>query len=192
MLRFVLFWLILGTGCHARLGDTRAQAEARYGLPKKPMPVGIERVLIEGATQSTFEFQGWRIRCAFLRATDNQEYVVREEYTKLWNSAVMKAGGKPSIADFECAAILEGEAGADGWTEKRAGDLGKDLTATLANQFVHVTGLSGKIWLRKDDARACLAPGGSSMLLELPQAVKYEAEMRALRDAQNRAAVPKF
>lgn len=192
MLRFVLCLLILGNVCHARLGDTRDQAEARYGLPTKPMPAGIERVLLEGAIQSTFEFQGWRIRCAFLRATDGKEYVVREEYTKIWNSTVMKAGGKPSIADFECAAVLEGEAGADGWTEKRAGDLGKDLTTTLTNQFVHVSGLSGKIWLRKDGARACLTLGSSSMLLELPQAVKYEAELLAIRDARNRAVVPKF
>lgn len=144
MLRLVLLLLFLGNVCHARLGDTRDQAEARYGLPKKPMPTGIERVLLEGAAQSTFEFHGWRIRCAFLRATDGREYVVREEYTKIWNSTVMKAGGKPSIADFECAAVLEGEAGTGGWTEKRAGELGKDLTTTLANQFVHVPGYRGK------------------------------------------------
>lgn len=66
----------------------------------------------------------------------------------------MKAGGKIDIADFECAAILTAEANADAWKEKRTGDVGSNLTSTLANQLAHFSGLSGKEWIRKDGARA--------------------------------------
>ena len=63
----------------ARLGDTRDAAEARYGLPKSEKPPQGGRPLIEGAKELTFEYQGWKIRCALLLATDGKEYIVREE-----------------------------------------------------------------------------------------------------------------
>jgi hypothetical protein len=118
--------------CQARLAETLEQAEARYGLPKKPVSTSSSS-LVEGAKEHTFEMQGWRIRCAFHRATDGKEYTVREEYTKIWNSDVMKAGGTPSITDFETEAVLQGERGSTGWKRKVLAKLDSNPLSTLTN-----------------------------------------------------------
>ena len=60
--------------------------------------------LIDGAKELTFEYQGWRIRCALLPASDGKEYVVREQYSKIVRTA-LKAGGVLNIRDFECDAV---------------------------------------------------------------------------------------
>jgi hypothetical protein len=51
----------------ARLSETQDQAEARYGLPKSEKAAKYGRPLIEGAKELTFEYEGWRIRCALLK-----------------------------------------------------------------------------------------------------------------------------
>src|SRR3954464_6039830 len=99
--RLLLLLLLLSSSAFARLGDTRDQADARYGLPKKPFPPGIQSTLLEGAREYTYEYEGWRIRCAALLAKDGKEYVVREEYQKIWNADVMKKGGVIQVRDFE-------------------------------------------------------------------------------------------
>ncbi|MEP6669772.1 MAG: hypothetical protein ABJF10_11500 [Chthoniobacter sp.] len=177
--------------CHARLGETLEQAEVRYGLAKKPAST-LATLLVEGAKEFTFEMQGWRIRCGLLRATDGRDYIVREEYTKIWNSDVMKAGGSPSIKDFETEAVLKGETSTGTWKQKALAKSGENGLATLSNQLVHSMGILGTVWVRNDGAEARLTLGKASILLELPQAVKYDAEMKAIKEARARSNVPKF
>jgi hypothetical protein len=118
----ILCSLLTTASVFARLGDTEDQAIARYGIPERVKSSG-RTPLIENARELTFEYQGWRIRCALLLATDGKEYIVREEYTKIWNTDVMKKGGVPSICDFERDAILEGESKGLRWTRRVVGDL---------------------------------------------------------------------
>ncbi len=73
--------LLLPASAFSRLGDTRDQAEARYGLEKSETSPKSS-TLLPGALELKFEFHGWIIRCALLRATDEKDYVVREEYRK--------------------------------------------------------------------------------------------------------------
>jgi hypothetical protein len=191
-MRWTLIFLnvcIAASTAFARLGDTQDQAEERYGLPKK-MPSRAS-TLIDGARELTFEYQGWRIRCALLPASDGKEYVVREQYAKIVSVAI-KAGGPLNIRDFECEAVRAGEAGNMTWKRKIIGDLGKDVTTTLSNQFALNLGLSGTIWVRDDGAVARLDLGGSCITLDLPQARKYEAELKAIKENKAKAAVPKF
>jgi hypothetical protein len=171
----------------ARLGDTQDQAEARYGLPKKPLSPVIVPFLIEGAKELSFGYEGWKIRCALLPATDGKEYV---EYRKIWNSEVMKKGGTIQIRDYERDAVLKGEAGSGPWQEKLLGDLDRNPIQALTNQFTHLTGISGKVWIREDGAIARMR--SDSLVLDLPQARKYEAELKAIKDQKARAAVPRF
>jgi hypothetical protein len=109
-LKLVLMVLTLTSPAFARLGDTRDQAEVRYGLRHQPLPrIGGE--LVEGARELQFDYQGWRIRCALLLASNGKEYVAREEYRKIWHGEVMKNGGVIQIRDLERDAVLAGEAG---------------------------------------------------------------------------------
>ena len=177
------------SGASARLGDTEDQAINRYGVPK---PVKVKRTpLIWGARELNFEYRGWKIRCALLLASNSKEYVVREEYSKIWNTEVMKAGGSPSIRDYECEAVLKAQSGeGKRWKRKTVGDLSLNPLTTFQNQFLHA--LSGRIWIREDGAIANLPLGSVTVRLELPRAAKYEAEMKAIEDRKARQAVPQF
>lgn len=145
--------ILICASAFARLGDTQDQAETRYGLPKKPV-VPRSSVLMNGAKELNFEYQGWKIRCALLPATDGKEYVVREEYRKIWNSDVMKEGGTIQIRGFERDAVLQGEARSGPWQEKVIGDLDRNPIQALTNQFTYLTGITGRVWLREDGAIA--------------------------------------
>ena len=189
--RLLPLLLLLTSSAFARLGDTRDQADARYGLPKKPFAPGIQPTLLEGAKEYMYEFEGWRIRCAALLAKDGKEYVVREEYQKIWNADVMKRGGVIQIRDFERDAILKGEAGNHTWNEQLIGKVDPDPLKAAANQFAHQSGLTGKVWVRDDNAVARM-PIAPVLVLDLPQARKWEEDLKAMKDQAARASVPKF
>lgn len=184
VLALVCTLALCGSGI-ARLGDTRDQAEARYGLPKSEKPK-YDRPLIEGAKELTFEYEGWQIRCALLFAKDGKEYIVREEYRKIWNSEVMKRGGVIQIRDFERDAVLEAEGGLPRWSQKLV-DGGNDRKADLSTQFAHALLQTGNTWGRDDGAVARRQLGGDSITLDLPQALRYEAELRTIKDRNARA-----
>lgn len=189
-MRLIPTLLLLTTTAFARLGDTREQAEARYGLPKKEKPPVGAQPLIDGARELTFEYEGWRIRCALLLAKDGQEYIVREEYTKIWNSQVMKAGGSPQIRDFELKAVLSGESNGSQWSDVSTGDfIGKTIGSIVGKGPNPVL---GKVFRRSDGAQAVVLLGNASVRFDLPQATKYEAELKAIKDQQARQKVPKF
>jgi len=190
----ILFSLCLCSTVFARLGDTEEQAQARYGLQKRQpiLPPGLFPPLIDGAREVIFEYEGWKIRCAFLKATDGREYVVSEEYTKPPNGKARQKTGI-LITDFEREAILKGEAGVHSWHQKTIGESSKDHLQTLANQLARASGLVGKIWIRDDGAIArTLGDVTINLILELPQALKYEAELKAIKEKEAKATMPKF
>ena len=178
----LLLACLLTTPALARLGDTQSQAYERYGTPKQTQPPKYGQPLLEGAKELTFEYKGWRIRCSLLLATDGVNYVVREEYTKL-----LKPNVSLQISEDERKAILEGEGGLANWAEQKKS--GNPLQL-LPNP---VCGLIGPSWVRAaDSAVAVLTLGGSPLRMELPQAQKYEQELKAIKAQQTKAAVPKF
>ena len=179
----VLLCCVFASTGYARLGETLDQAEARYGLEKQDKFPSSRSKLLEGAREVTFEFQGWRIRCALLQATDGQFYIVREEYSKIWNSDVMKAGGAIQIRDFERDAVLQAEGGS--WKLKTLGEPGTDVLTTAANQLLRIYGVT-KVWVRDDGATARVHIAATNVILDLPQALKYEAELKGLKDQQQR------
>lgn len=181
-----LICLVAATEAFARLGDTLDQAEARYGLEKaKALPSGTAK-LLEGSREVVFEFEGWRIRCALLHATDDKFYVVREEYTKIWNSDVMKAGGVIQIRNFERDAILKTEEGI--WTPKDPAQSVPNLSGG-ANQLLRVFGLVD-IHMRSDGATAHMILSRSLLILNLPQALNYEAQLKGIKDQPQSEQAP--
>jgi hypothetical protein len=189
-MKLALIVLLVG-GCWgsawARLGDTRDEAEARYGLEKREGVNRFQNPLLQGAKEITFEHGGWTIRCALMKATDGKDYIIREEYRKLWNGEVMKAGGTITMRDFERDAVFEAEGGAKTWVKKRTGDIGNDLYSTMINQFIHISGISGSVWVRQDGAIARLDMIGTVITFDLPQAMKYEIEQKAAQEQKTRA-----
>jgi hypothetical protein len=182
MKAFLLGLCFMGQIAHGRLGETREQAEARYGLAKSETTPEFMRPLLEGARELTFEYEGFRIRCALLKATDGREYVVREEYARY--------GGSPVIPDSEFEAILATEENGQPWIPRATiSDSGNSVEGALQKQLKGA--LAGKSLMRADGAIASRGIGGFPVRLELPHAVKYEAEMKAIKERQTSKAVPK-
>jgi len=183
--RLLLLTCLFATPAFARLGDTQSQAIDRYGMPKQTEPPKYGQPLLEGAKELTFEYQGWKIRCSLLLATDGVTYVVREEYTKL-----LKPGVSFQITDYERQAILEGEGGAAAWSGKPVGELSANPVKLMQNQLTHA--FAGQTWTRADGAVAVLALGGAPFRFDLPQAFKHEQAVKAAKEQKAKAAVPKF
>ncbi len=100
---------------NARLGETPIQFADRYGAPKDtaqdkhPSPYTD---LIEGAVHHTYEYQGWKIRAAFLQVNGP---AVRMDYQK-----ILTGGVDPKIKDYELQAIVSANTPAGmSWKEIR-------------------------------------------------------------------------
>ncbi len=176
----MLFALLLSTttATYARLGETRDQSEARYGLPKSERVAKGETPLLEGARELTFHHEGFRIRCALLPATDGREYVVREDYSRL----------KPTskLTEIEQQAMMEAELGGMKWAAVPKDDAKKVVTSLFLQE------LRGTPWLRTDGALLVVSNNELAVRLELPQARKWESQFQLARAQQQRAAAPKF
>lgn len=180
---FCLLLLLMTCVSHARLGDTRDQAEARYGLPKSEKPSGTP--LLEGSKELTFHQDLWTIRCALLLAKDGREYVVRQTYHKRWDPSVINSGTNDAIADHERDWLLNVEAGTRTWTKRSSTGYGDTLKESLIKQFLVPREWNlGTIWLREDGAIARMEGLNRVMMFDLPQARKYEAELKAIKEAQ--------
>src|SRR5690348_14714783 len=91
-----LFPFIIVLRGDARLGETPIQFADRYGAPKDNSLTQITdktQPLVEGAIHHTYEYQGWKIRAAFLQLDGG---CVRMDCQK-----IATAGVNPRIQDYE-------------------------------------------------------------------------------------------
>lgn len=90
--------LIITAASQARIGETGIQFVDRYGPPRDTPSSRIldkNSPLVEGAVHHVYEFQGWKIRAAFLQLDGP---AVRMDYSKL--------GPDVMIKDYELQAIM--------------------------------------------------------------------------------------
>jgi len=100
-LRAFLTALLVATSADARIGETPIQLADRYGRPKDTQLTQIQdktSPLVEGAVHHTYEYQGWKIRAAFLQLDGP---AVRMDYQK-----ILTTGVDPTIRDYELQAIM--------------------------------------------------------------------------------------
>src|SRR6266566_6941469 len=93
--------LLVATSANARIGETAIQFVDRYGTPKDtPSSKTYDKnsPVLEGAVHHTYEYQGWRIRAAFLQLDGP---TVRMDYQKIVTTKV-----NPTIQDYELQAIM--------------------------------------------------------------------------------------
>ncbi len=172
----------------ARIGETPIQFADRYGPPKDSSLTAItdkQSPLLRGATHHTYQYQGWRIRAAFLQLG---EPCVRMDLQK--TSAV---GGTLAIQDYELQAIASANTPAGTtWTRIIYNNPASPNTGLAKLTEAYFAGAIGqKMWQRSDGAILWLR----SVLvvrLELPAAREYEAQRAASEDKKARAAVPSF
>jgi hypothetical protein len=171
-----------------RLGGTANQFAAWYGTPTDSPVSAISDKnfpLVEGATHHTYEYEGWRIRAAFIPPDGS---AVRMEYSK-----IIKTGVGPTIQDYELQAIMTANTPA-GTTWKQIAYNNPDSPNTgLSKLFEGYFGdaLGQKMWQRSDGAILWLR---SKLIvrLELPAAREYEAKLKAEKEQKARESVPHF
>ena len=137
--------LLLAATAHARLLETEGQSQLRYGQAREDLSGPNDKPLIVGAVEKTYEYQGWRVRVAFVGG-----YCHRIEYAH-----IPVDGQLVQITDAEVARILEAEKGKFSWKEERSKTPPpfKGIEKGIQNAF--------KInkWLRTDKAKAETALG---------------------------------
>jgi hypothetical protein len=93
-MRFLILLFLLfsvAASAEAGLGETAIQLADRYGSPKDTSLTQITdktSPLIEGAIHHTYEYQGWKIRAAFLQLDGP---CVRVDYQKIGGAGVNHA-----------------------------------------------------------------------------------------------------
>lgn len=183
---FVL--LFLTTVAYARIGETPIQFADRYGRPKDTNLTAIldkSSPLVEGAIHHTYEYQGWKIRAAFLQLDGP---AVRMDFQK---TSAASAG--MVIRDDELQAIASANT-PDGMTWKPAMyDNPNSPNKGFGKLFEgFIMGAAGqKMWQRGDGA--LLIPRSNLIIrLELPAARQYEEQLKRDKEQKARASVPKF
>lgn len=175
-------------GAYGRLGETAIECIDRYGAPKTdPATKTSEKVspILVGAMMRTFDYQGWRIRIAYLEINGP---VVRMTYQKLSAKDV-----NPRIQDFELEAILKSNTPPGMNWKPIAYDNpqspNRGLTKAIEGIFGNTVG--ERMWRRSDGSLAWLR-AHLILQLELPAARKYEARVKQMKEEKARASVPQF
>ena len=94
---------------HARLGENEARAKARYGEPTPDLIGPNDKPLIAGAKEHAYNFQGWRVRAAYVGGITH-----RIEYIKLPENGQFKP-----FTEDELQAVLTAETGKYKWREDK-------------------------------------------------------------------------
>ena len=140
----VLLASFLACTAHARLGETEAQAQTRYGVPVEGMVGGDEKPLLPGAVERVYNFEGWRVRSAFVSGV-----TVRIQYVHIENNAPKK------LEEAQIKTLLEAEKGKFSWREARSKQAGY---AQAFEKLLKAVASLNK-WERTDHAEAELVVG---------------------------------
>ena len=188
LLIVTVLWYLLVAIADARIGETSIQYVDRYGAPTDSSLTKIsdsQSPLIEGAIHHTYEYQGWKIRAAFLQLDGP---AVRMDYQK-----IITAGVSPQIQDYELQAIMAANTPpGTSWKPKMYDNpnspnkgLAKFGEAYIANA------IGEKMWQRRDGATIWLR-NHLIVRVELPRARAYEEQLQVAKNQKARASVPSF
>ncbi|MGI9088437.1 MAG: hypothetical protein ACR2HH_11965 [Chthoniobacterales bacterium] len=172
----------------ARIGETSLQFVDRYGPPKDTSLTKITdktSPLIEGAIHHTYEYQGWKIRAAFLQLDGP---AVRMDFQKLSGT-----GTSIVVQNYELQAIVTANTPPGmSWMPMLYDnpDSPNKGLAKAAEAFIGGAG-GQKMWQRTDGA-ILWSRSNLIIRLELPIARQYEAQLKVQREEKARASVPKF
>jgi hypothetical protein len=185
---FLFLFLALTVAADARIGETPIQFADRYGRPKDTNLTAIldkNSPLVEGAVHHTYEYQGWKIRAAFLQL-DGQ--CIRMDFQK--TSAAVTG---MVIRDDELQAIATANTPPGTTWKSILYDNPDSPNKGLSKVFEgFIMGAAGsKMWQRSDGALLSLR-SNIIVRLELPAARQYEDQLKRAKEEKARASVPQF
>lgn len=182
----LVVWCSVISAVQARIGETALQFVDRYGGPKDTSSTKISdknSPLVEGAIHHTYEYQGWRIRAAFLQLDGP---AVRMDFQKLSGAA-----SGITIQDYELQAIMTANASVGMTWSPMAYDNPDSPNTGLAKSIEGFVAVGQKMWRRTDGA-ILWSRGNLIVRLDLPAARQHEAQLKIRKDQKARASVPQF
>ena len=185
---FLSISLAFITSAHGRIGETPIQCADRYGRPKDTNLTAIvdkSSPLVERAVHHTYEYQGWKIRAAFLQLDGP---AVRMDFQK--TSAATTA---ITIREDELQAIAAANT-PPGMTWKQVMYNNPNSPSKGIGKVIEgfIMGAAGdKMWQRSDGAILWLR-NNLMVRLELPAARAHEEALKVAKEHKARASVPKF
>src|SRR5436190_24195475 len=185
---FLFLFLAVTVAADAGIGESPIQFADRYGRPKDTNLTAIldkNSPLVEGAVHHTYEYQGWRIRAAFLQLDGP---AVRMDFQK--TSAAVSG---IAIRDDELQAIASANTPA-GMTWKsiiydNPNSPNKGIAKAIEGIIMGAAGQ--KMWQRSDGALLSLR-SNLIVRLELPVARQYEEQLKRDKEQKARASIPQF
>jgi hypothetical protein len=184
----LLIAIVIVTSAEGRIGETPIKFANRYGRPKDTNLTAIvdkSSPLVEKAVHHTYEYQGWKIRAAFLELDGP---AVRMDFQK-----TSAATTSIVIREDELQAIAAANT-PTGMTWKQVMYNNPDSPSKGIGKLVEgfIMGAAGeKMWQRSDGAILWLR-SNLIVRLELPAARQYEEALKIAKEQKARASVPKF
>ena len=182
----LLIALLVATSADARIGETPIQLADRYGRSKDTQLTQIQdktSPLVEGAVHHTYEYQGWKIRAAFLQLDGP---CVRMDYQK-----ILMTGVTPVIQDYELQAIMTANTPAGMSWAPMAYDNPDSPNKGFAKAAEASVAVGQKMWRRSDGA-ILWSRSNLIVRLELLAAREYESQLKAAKRKKARDSMPHF
>jgi hypothetical protein len=168
-----------------RLGGTADQFVGWYGAPQESPSLDKNFPLLQGATHHTYEYEGWKIRAAFVEPDGR---AVRIEYSK-----IIKPGVTATIQDYEVQAIMNANTPAGTTWKQIAYNNPASPTRGLSKLFESYFGDAlGQKMLQRSDGAILWLRSKLFVRLELPAAHEYEMKLKAEKEQKARESVPQF
>lgn len=157
----------------ARMGETIAQCDQRYGAPKQSPSDNMFALLSgPGVTNRTYVYQGWRIKTAFIKGR-----AAMLRYSKV---------DAQKIQDDEVQAILKAETYGDAWTEKSQYSV--NPAKYLQNAFT-----KPRLWTNGIGAEAYFEnPQYLSFVVKAPIVDQYNKAKADAAEQKRKSAIPEF
>jgi hypothetical protein len=185
---FVCLFVASVASAYGRIGETPIQFADRYGRPKDTNLTAMmdkSSPLVQGAVHHTYEYQGWKIRAAFLELDGP---CIRMDFQK--TSAAVSG---IVIRDDELQAIANANMPAGTTWKPIAYDNPDSPNKGIAKALEGmIFGMAGqKMWQRSDGALLSLR-SNLIVRLELPAARQVEEQLKRAKEAKARASIPSF
>lgn len=168
--------IALSSSSHARLHETPAEAQARYGAPVNESGI-IMLPLLKGTKELRYHHHGWRIRSAYI---NDRTAII--SYMKLASPSTPDA----VLQDDEIKAILKAEAGDYKWLKVNRG-----TKVTSSEKYQGYFNSSSGVWKRGDGAVAWVT-GNSGLTVISPEGLNYEVQSQDRKETQRKASIADF
>ena len=183
----VLFLVLsLIATAEARIGETSIQFVNRYGAPRDtPSSKTIDKnsPLVEGAIHHTYEYQGWKIRAAFLKSDGP---AIRMDFQKMSGAA---NGFTIQDCELEAIKLVNTPLGMN-WSPMVYDNPDSPDTG-LAKSGAGFVAVGHKIWRRTDGAILSLR-SNLTVRLELPVARRHEERLKIRKNQKTHASISQF